>query len=133
VSAEFEVREYRRDDLASVVELCRAEGWPSFQDSAVASQALGAPGVIAASAESAGVVIGFGYGQTDGVVQAHLSLIVVERDKRRQGVATAIVQALLERSGAKRLDLITDEAGSFYESLPHRRTTGYRIYASTDG
>ena len=139
------------EHLSGVLSLCRAEGWSSYADHPDrAACALRAPGVIClvalqdraggAGSRCAGAerttsgqtlreVVGAVQLQTDGVIQAHLSLLVVARHARGRGIGRRLVTEALARSGALRMDLLSGEtAAPFYEGLPHRRMPGYRIY-----
>jgi ribosomal protein S18 acetylase RimI-like enzyme len=124
-----EVVGYERWHLDGIVALCRDEGWPSLaEDPERAHRVLTAPGVTAVVALDMRTVLGFAYLQSDGEIQAHLSTIVVAPSHRRRGVARALLHSGLERAGGIRIDLITDTAAPFYESLVHRKMEGYRIY-----
>ena len=120
---------YEMGDLEGVIALCEAEGWPSFAtDPERTHRVCTAPGVTSVVARDGSEVIGFAYLQSDGEVQAHLSLIVVSRGRRREGIARQLLQLALDRAGGQRIDLITDSASEFYEALPSRTMLGYRIY-----
>ena len=128
-----EIRLFRAADLDDVVELCAAEGWPSFpEDPARALRALTAPGVTTVVADRAGRVVAFAQLLSDGEIQAHLSLIAVHHDARRQGLARQLLRFALARAGGSRIDLITDTAPAFYSALPHRRLEGFRIWPQID-
>ena len=128
-----EVRRFRPDDLEGVIALCVAEGWPSFpEDPARALRALSAPGVTTVVGEEAGRVVGFAQLLSDGEIQAHLSLIAVHPDARRQGLARQMLRLALAEAGGSRIDLITDTAPQFYAALPHRRLDGFRIWPQID-
>jgi ribosomal protein S18 acetylase RimI-like enzyme len=91
-----------------------------------------APGVttlVAVDEEAGAGVVGFACLQSDGEIQAHLSLIAVEAAHRRRGIARALIAEALARAGGERIDLVTDSAEAFYERLPHRRMAGYRLYS----
>lgn len=75
-------------------------------------------------------VIGFAQVLSDGVVQAYLALVGVLEPWRRQGIARRLVVSAFEASGAKRLDLLTDDAQDFYRSFAHQEKPGFRIYRS---
>ena len=78
-------------------------------------------------------VAGFVQLQSDGVIQAHLSLIAVGRDWRKQGIGRRLIELAFERSGAQRLDLVsTEDADAFYESFVHRRFPGFRLYPALE-
>jgi ribosomal protein S18 acetylase RimI-like enzyme len=128
-----EVRRFRSGDLDAIIALCAAEGWPSFpQDPARAQRALTAPGVTTVVADEGGRVVGFAQLQSDGEIQAHLSLIAVHPDARRQGLAREMLRAALAMAGGTRIDLITETAPDFYAALAHRRLEGFRIWPQTD-
>lgn len=126
----MEYRPIQRRDLDGVLEICRTEGWLSYTtDPEIAWRAFTAPGVVTIVAvDGDGGVAGFAQVQTDGVIQAHLSLIAVAKEYRRRGVGRRLLQEAFAASGAKRLDLVTGTAKRFYESLPHRRLSGFRLY-----
>lgn len=129
------VSAYERGHLAAVIDLCQAEGWPSFPaDPERAHRTMTAPGmttVVAIEEPGAGVV-GFACLQSDGEIQTHLSLIAVEAGHRRRGIARTLIGQALVRAGGERIDLVTDSAEAFYERLAHRRMAGYRIYPPVD-
>ena len=128
-----EVRLFQAGDLDGVVELCAAEGWPSFpEDRARALRALTAPGVTTVVAVEGARLAGFAQLMSDGEIQAHLSLIAVDPAFRRQGIARAMLREALARAGGVRIDLITDTAPDFYAALPHRRFDGFRIWPQID-
>ena len=128
-----EVRRFAPADLDAVVELCAAEGWPSFpEDRARALRALTAPGVTTVVADEAGRVVGFAQLLSDGEIQAHLSLIAVHPVARRRGLARQMLRVALALAGGSRIDLLTDTAPDFYAALPHRRMEGFRIWPQID-
>ena len=73
-------------------------------------------------------MIGFAYLQSDGHVQAHLSLMAVHHAYRRKGIGRDLLEYAVPRAGAQRVDLVTDTAENFYASFEHRRYSGFRIY-----
>lgn len=112
--------------VEGVEAVCRALGWPSYSDPAIVARGYAAPGVttVVARGEPEGV-LGFAQVFGDGVVQGYLAQLGVLPSQRRQGIATALVEAAFAASGVKRLDLVTDDADAFY---PHRLKQGYRLY-----
>lgn len=69
-------RIYEEVDLDAVPNLCAAEGWATYvEDRARAHRVFTAPGVVSIVA-TVDEVAGFAYFQTDGAIQAHLSLLV---------------------------------------------------------
>jgi predicted N-acetyltransferase YhbS len=92
-------------------------------------RALTAPGTCTTVAVEDDRVVGLVQVQSDGVVQAHLSIIAVARDRRRGGIGRGLVGEAFERSGGQRLDLVSTEgADAFYEFFTHRRFPGFRLY-----
>jgi ribosomal protein S18 acetylase RimI-like enzyme len=128
------IRKYTHDDLAGVLRLCEQEGWPTLvADPARAQRALSAPGVTTVVAEDRDEIIGFVQLQSDGEIQAHLSLIAVTSEYRRKGVAREMIVVALRQAGGLRIDLVTESADDFYGSLPHLRLAGYRLYPEYSG
>lgn len=126
------IRSYDQADLPDVITLCQQEGWPSFPaDPDRAHRAMTASGVttvVAVDEDTGTGVVGFACLQSDGEIQAHLSLIAVEATLRRQGIARTLIAEALARAGGERIDLVTDSAEAFYARLAHRRMAGYRVY-----
>jgi ribosomal protein S18 acetylase RimI-like enzyme len=121
--------QYQPTHLKGVLALCEAEDWPSFPaDPSRAHAILTAPGVTAVVALDGEHVVGFAYLQSDGHIQAHLSLMAVSRSHRRRGIGRALLEYAAPLTGAQRIDLITDTAEDFYASLPHRPHSGFRLY-----
>jgi len=116
--------------LVAVVELCEAEGWKSLaEDLERTRQALTAPGVCSVVAVRGEEVLGFAQMQSDGVLQAHLSCLVVARRYRRGGVGRRLVEEAFRRCGGRRVDLLAVEGSEpFYASFKHRTFSGYRLY-----
>ena len=71
--------------LPGIIQLCADEGWPSFQeDPDRTHRVLTDPGVPTVVALEDDQVVGFAYIQSDGEIQAHLSLIAVAETYRRR-------------------------------------------------
>jgi GNAT superfamily N-acetyltransferase len=117
--------------LPGVLALCEAEGWPSLpSDPARAETMLRAPGATTVVAVDASAVVGVAFALVDaGRVDAYLSIMVVHAEYRRQGVARRLVAEVFRLSGAERIDLLAEPGSEgFYDSQPHRRFAGYRLY-----
>ena len=85
----IEYRPIERGDLDEIVALCEIEGWTSFpEDPERAWRALTAPGVHTLVAVEPGGIAGFVQMQSDGEIQAHLSLVLVVEERRRRGIAS---------------------------------------------
>ena len=124
----FEAFESRH--LAEVVRLCVGEGWMSYADPAVALRALTAPGSIAfVAVEDRETVIGFVQLQSDGVVHAHVSNILIAAAHRQRGFGRRLLEHAFARSGAQYLDLVSTEGvDDFYRSFDHKEFRGFRLY-----
>jgi ribosomal protein S18 acetylase RimI-like enzyme len=130
----MDIRRYSPADLPGVLRLCAIENWPSFlEDEARANRALTAPGVTTMVAVEAEHLLGFAQLQSDGEIQAHLSLVAVDPTVRRRGMARQLITLALREAGGVRIDLLTDSAEDFYASLPHFRMSGYRLYPEYSG
>jgi uncharacterized protein (TIGR02246 family) len=127
----WDVAPFTAGDLAGVLSLCEAEGWPSLPDDpARALRLLTAPGVTSVVARSPeGRILGFAQLFSDRELQAFLATLAVDAAWRGRGVGRALVEDALRRGGGDRIDLLSeDAAAAFYESFPHRRKPGYRLY-----
>ncbi len=130
----MEFRRYALADLPGVLRLCELEHWSSFvEDPERADRVLTAPGVTTFVAAEAGALVGFSQLQSDGEIQAHLSLIAVHPDHRRRGIARELIVRSLREAGGLRIDLITEDAESFYATFPHFRRPGFRLYPNYSG
>lgn len=126
-------RTYEEVDLDAVLNLCAAEGWATYvEDRARAHRVFTAPGVVSIVATVDDEVAGFAYFQTDGAIQAHLSLLVTDERSRRTGIARALPAYGFPLLGATRIDLITDDAGGFYRRLTHKEQLGFRLYPAPE-
>jgi ribosomal protein S18 acetylase RimI-like enzyme len=110
--------------------MCQAEGWPSYSSEEIIFAVANSPGSTALVAEAEGEVVGFAHLQSDGHIEAHLSLLVVARAHRRRGVARDLIAGCFARSGTDNIDLVTDGGGAeqFYRSLAHRDMIGIRLH-----
>ncbi len=123
---------YQRDFLQGVIDICMEQGWDSYTlDLERTHRALSAPGVTMIVAVDDGTVCGFAQIQSDGEIQAHLSVIAVKESHRRKGIGKELVVTCFQESGGIRLDLVTDTAQEFYESMNHSLKSGFRIYPET--
>jgi ribosomal protein S18 acetylase RimI-like enzyme len=123
------ITQYQHAHLPGVLALRESEGWPTFPaDANRAHAVLTAPGVTTVVALDGDEVVGFAYLQSDGHIQAHLSLIAVRKTHRRNGIGRALLEYAAPLTGAQRIDLVTDTAEAFYAAFPHHTFAGYRIY-----
>jgi ribosomal protein S18 acetylase RimI-like enzyme len=126
----MEIQPFRADHLDGVLALCVAEGWDSLPEDPVrALRLLTAPGVTTVVAVDNGNVVGFAELFSDGELQAFLTSIAVNRRFRGRGIGRALVEESLRLAGGERIDLLSEEASlGFYESFPHFRKPGFRLY-----
>ena len=126
----MEIHPFCADHLDGVLALCLAEGWPSFPDDPVrASRILTAPGVTTVVAVIEGEVIGFAELFTDGEIQAYLANLAVSIHFRGRGIGRRLVEESLRIAGGERIDLLgADASVGFYETFPHFRMPGIRLY-----
>jgi ribosomal protein S18 acetylase RimI-like enzyme len=116
------------DHADGVAAVAAAVGWPSLTDVSMVAAVFTAPGATAAVALEDATVVGFAQALSDGHLQAHLSFLAVMPTHRRRGIARELTRMVFSATGAQRMDLITDEADDFYQSLTHKEMSGYRIY-----
>jgi ribosomal protein S18 acetylase RimI-like enzyme len=113
-----------RPHLSGVVEMCRSLQRANFRyDPDLTRRSLTAPGVttIIAVARDPGGVVGFAQVFGDGILQAQLGLLAVDKKWRRRGIGRRLVEEAVARVGAVRMGLIaSDESVYFYGSLRHR-------------
>jgi ribosomal protein S18 acetylase RimI-like enzyme len=127
---------YEPHHLDQILALCKAEDWTTFAGSRDrAARAMGNPGVTALVAIDDEVgsdgerVLGFSQAVGDGAFGGYLCMLLVAGDSRGRGIGKALVERTLVESGVLRLDLLSSEgAMSLYESFPHNRIPGFRIY-----
>lgn len=121
---------FARSHLGGVIQLCQAEGWPSFPSDPVrAERVLTAPGVTTIVAVDQQRVIGFAELFSDGEIQAYLASLVVEKSRRGQGIGRALVNEALRLAGGERIDLLSEDSVlDFYQTFPHSVKHGFRLY-----
>jgi GNAT superfamily N-acetyltransferase len=130
------ITRFDRSHLNGILTLCQAEGWPSLpNDPERALGILGGERALTTVALDGDTVVGFAFAFVDdGALDAYLSMMAVQANRRREGIARLLLGELFRLSGVQRIDLLA-ETGSeaFYESLPHYTFQGYRIYPRRPG
>jgi GNAT superfamily N-acetyltransferase len=129
------VMSYAEHHLPGVLALCVAEGWPSLPaDTERAQRILSTPRGSAVVALDNEEVIGFAFAIVDGgALDAYLSLLVVAKPHRREGVARLLIAEIFRNTKVERLDLLAEPGSEpFYDTLAHRRFAGYRLYPESD-
>lgn len=113
--------------LDGVIALLAAEGWAEYTDDVQRTRrALSAPGVTTLVAVVGGQVAGAIQVQSDGVIQAHVSMLLIGRDWRGIGLGSRLLREGLERAGGVHLDIRTRTEG-YYERHGASRSLGFRL------
>ncbi len=113
--------------LDGVISLVAAEGWTEYTDDVQrAYRALTAPGVTTLVAIADGRVAGVIQVQSDGLIQAHVSMLLIGRNWRGLRLGPRLLREGLERAGGLQLDIRTRTEG-YYERLGARRSLGFRL------
>jgi ribosomal protein S18 acetylase RimI-like enzyme len=116
-----------RAHLDRLIALIEAEGWDVYSDDPERTyRALTAPGVTTLVAIAGERVVGAIQVQSDGLIQAHLSLLLIDRDWRGAGLGSTLLREGLERAGGLQLDIRTRTEG-YYERLGASRSLGFRV------
>jgi ribosomal protein S18 acetylase RimI-like enzyme len=113
--------------LDGLIALVAAEGWVEYADDAERTyRALTAPGVTTLVAVVREQVVGAIQVQSDGLIQAHVSMLLIDRDWRGAGLGSTLLREGLKRAGGLQLDVRTRNEG-YYERLGASRSLGYRL------
>src|SRR5205823_9008362 len=113
--------------LDGLIALVTAEGWTEYTDDVERTyRALTAPGVTTLVALGGGHVVGAIQIQSDGLIQAHVSMLLIDRNWRGGGLGSRLLREGLERAGGLRLDIRTRTEG-YYERLGASRSLGFRL------
>jgi ribosomal protein S18 acetylase RimI-like enzyme len=113
--------------LDGLIALVAAEGWTEYtEDPERTHRALSAPGVTALVALAEGRVVGAIQVQSDGVIQAHVSMLLIDPEWRGHRLGSRLLREALERAGGLRIDIRTRTEG-YYERLGASRSLGFRL------
>ena len=124
---EARIEQLARAHLAGLIELVAAEGWAEYtRDPERTYRALTAPGVTTLVAIAGERVIGVIRLQSDGVIQAHVSMLLVDRSARGARVGSRLLREGLDRAGGVQIDIRTRTEG-YYEQLGASRSLGFRL------
>ena len=94
----------------------------------------GGPGVTTLVAERAGELVGAVEVISDGEINWVVGAMIVAAAARNKGIGTRLLEAAFEASGAKRLDLQTEDDGpQFYRRFAGREMVAFRLYLSSSG
>jgi ribosomal protein S18 acetylase RimI-like enzyme len=104
-----------------------AEGWEEYSDDVERTyRALTAPGVTTLVATVGGRVVGAIQVQSDGIIQAHVSMLLIDPDSRGRRLGARLLREGLRRAGGLKLDIRTRTEG-YYERLGASRSFGFRL------
>jgi ribosomal protein S18 acetylase RimI-like enzyme len=104
-----------------------AEGWTEYSaDDERTYRALTAPGATTLVALADGDVVGAIQVQSDGLIQAHVSMLLIAPTARGMGLGSTLLRDGLERAGGLQLDIRTRTEGN-YERLGASRSSGFRL------
>ena len=121
------IEPFTRAHLESLIALVAAEGWTEYSDDVERTyRALTAPGVTTLVATVGGQVAGAIQIQSDGLIQAHVSMLLIDRNSRGAGLGSKLLRTGLERAGGVHMDIRTRTEG-YYERLGASRSLGFRL------
>ena len=121
------IEQFAQTHLDGLMALLAAEGWTEYTDDPERTyRALTAPGVTTLVAIVGGNVAGAIQLQSDGVIQAHVSMLLIDRNRRGVGLGARLLREGLERAGGLQLDIRTRTEG-YYERLGASRSLGFRL------
>jgi ribosomal protein S18 acetylase RimI-like enzyme len=121
------IESFANAHLDGLVALVAAEGWTEYTDDVERTyQALTAPGVTTLVAIAGERVVGAIQVQSDGVIQAHVSMLLIDRDWRGRRLGSRLLREGLKRAGGLQLDIRTRTEG-YYERLGAIRSLGFRL------
>jgi ribosomal protein S18 acetylase RimI-like enzyme len=118
---------FEQAHLDGLIALVAAEGWTEYTDDVQRTyRALTAPGVTTLVAIADERVAGAIQVQSGGLIQAHVSMLLIDRNWRGVGLGTRLLREGLERAGGLQLDIRTRTEG-YYERLGASRSLGFRL------
>ena len=124
---EISIEPFTHGHLDGLIALVAAEGWTEYTDDVERTRrALTAPGVTTLVAIAGGHLVGAIQVQSDGVIQAHVSMLLIDRNSRGTGLGSRMLRQGLERAGGVQLDIRTRTEG-YYERLGASRSLGFRL------
>ena len=124
---EASIEPFAQAHLDRLMALVAAEGWTEYtEDVERTNRALTAPGVTTLVAIVGERVVGAIQVQSDGVIQAHVSMLLIDRSSRGTGLGFRLLREGLERAGGLQLDIRTRTEG-YYERLGASRSLGFRL------
>jgi ribosomal protein S18 acetylase RimI-like enzyme len=124
---EISIEPFTQAHLDGLLALVAAEGWTEYADDVERThRALTAPGVTTLVAIVGGHLVGAIQVQSDGLIQAHVSMLLIAANSRGVGLGSRLLRDGLERAGGLQLDVRTRTEG-YYERLGASRSLGFRL------
>jgi ribosomal protein S18 acetylase RimI-like enzyme len=124
---EASIERFGQAHLEELIALVAAEGWTMYTDDVQRTyRALTAPGVTTLVALVAGRIAGVIQIQSDGIIQAHVSMLLIDRNSRGLGLGSRLLREGLRRAGGLQLDIRTQTEG-YYERLGASSSLGFRL------
>ena len=121
------IEPFAQAHLDGLIALVAAEGWTEYtEDAERTHRALSAPGVTTLVALADGRVVGAIQVQSDGVIQAHVSMLLIDPECRGHRLGSRLLREGLERAGGLWLDVRT-RTEDYYERLGASRSLGFRL------
>jgi predicted N-acetyltransferase YhbS len=122
-----QITAFGREHLEGVLDLCAAEGWDLYtEDPDRTYEALAAPGSSTLVALDGPTVVAMIQVQSDGLIQAHLSALVVGEQWRGGGLGRHLLREGLALAGGVQIDIRT-KAESYYQRLGATQSAGFRL------
>ena len=127
--SDCEIVPFSEGHATELAGMCRGEGWDFWDDPLAVASAMLAPGVAALVAIVDDRLVGAIQVLGDGQINWIIGTLIVAPSRRGQGIGRQLISKSFLATGAKRLDLLTeDEAPAFYRRLPGREMVGFRLY-----
>jgi GNAT superfamily N-acetyltransferase len=124
---EASIEPFAHAHLDGLTALVAAEGWTEYtEDAERTARVLRAPGVTTLVALADGRVVGAIQVQSDGVIQAHVSMLLIHREWRGRQLGAGLLREGLKRAGGLWIDIRTRTEG-YYERLGASRSLGFRL------
>jgi ribosomal protein S18 acetylase RimI-like enzyme len=121
------IEPFEHAHLDGLIALVAAEGWTEYaEDPERTFRALSAPGATTLVAVADGRIAGAIQVQSDGVMQAHVSMLLIDGEWRGHRLGSRLLREGLERAGGLFLDIRTRTDG-YYERLGASRSLGFRL------
>jgi GNAT superfamily N-acetyltransferase len=130
---EVSIEPFTRAHVAGLIALVAAEGWTEYsEDVERTHRALTAPGVTTLVAIAGGHVVGAIHVQSDGLVQAHVSMLLIDRTSRGAGLGSRLLRQGLDRAGGLQLD-VRSRPRATTSGLARAARSASALHAKTSG